>query len=169
MEVKHEIEDPESAKDPTSTAIYRRKIVEELMIKRYSLRGIADYLHLNGIINLTTGMPFSIQTISIDRKKIRRQWAESMKAPFEELKNECIMALRRVEMEAWEKGDLELVRRCIADHRSIFGFDAPKAVDVSLSPEMLNAILAVFPTEFSEDIRKALDEFVRIERRRKSN
>lgn len=110
----------------------RRRKVAELKLRGLTLREIEERLAdpENGMLNPDTGQPYSLGTISSDMKALTDEWKAAAAADISEHIARQMAELQEVKRAAWARGDLEVVRKCLADEAKLLGTQAPSKSEI---------------------------------------
>lgn len=126
----------------------RRAAVAELRNKGLSIREIMRALpevrsemFPNGLVNPTSGKPWSLAVIHSDLKDLLGIWQTHALKHTGEHQALLIAELQQVKKTAWGLNDLDKVLRAIQQEREILGVDAAKKADPNaIIPPAINVI-----------------------------
>ena len=134
--------------------ILRRARIAEKLAAGY-LRGskpLADELAEEGIVNPTTGNPWSHQTILDDIEVIRAEWLERMQGSMDDLRAEHLAALDQVQAAAFGDGSWSGALRALKQKAELLGLDEPTQVLVmEQTGEAIDQVLRRVDLEFGDE------------------
>lgn len=106
----------------------RRRYVIRFALSGLSMRQIAKKLAEIDIVNPRNGEPYSHVTVYRDLLAVREQWQEEAKADMSVHAARQLGELRAARDWAWQKGDIEEVRKNIKTEMELLGTKAPDKV-----------------------------------------
>lgn len=105
----------------------RREIVAD-----YMARGIEDYTSINegliaaGLLNTTTGLPFTYSSIAIDKNWVRAQWAKNSVEKIDSMVDDIVAKSNKVFQLAIRDGDYSAAIAAMKSVRDLLDLDKPK-------------------------------------------
>jgi len=111
----------------------RRRRVAQLLVRRpkITVREIRRALLKDGHYNPQTDEAWSVGTIQSDVEAVREEAREQMRESADEWRAKELQKLQQLEQEAWDKGDRQMVLRCMKRRHELLGLDEPDQHEIT--------------------------------------
>jgi hypothetical protein len=118
----------------------RRRMVASLLARqpRISRRELQEQVGKK-LVNPDTGNPFALGTIQNDIDALKTQNRERAGQQFSVWIGEQLLGLEELMTEAWHRGDLTIVLRCMQERAKLLGLNEPDRLVVDWQQEAREA------------------------------